>query len=59
VLEDFGRFWKEETDPEARRGLLQPLFELVWPTARRSSPSDRPLRLQTFSPAPLRIRSGV
>jgi DNA invertase Pin-like site-specific DNA recombinase len=30
VLEDFGRFWKEETDPEPRRELLQQLFELVW-----------------------------
>jgi hypothetical protein len=30
VLEDFSRFWKEETDPEPRRELLQQLFELVW-----------------------------
>jgi hypothetical protein len=29
VLEDFGRFWKAETDPEPRRELLQQLLELV------------------------------
>jgi site-specific DNA recombinase len=30
VLEDFGRFWEEETDPGPRRELLQQLFERVW-----------------------------
>jgi hypothetical protein len=30
VLEDFGRFWKDETDPEPRRELVQQLFQRVW-----------------------------
>jgi site-specific DNA recombinase len=30
VLEDFGRFWKDETDAEPRRALLQQLFDRVW-----------------------------
>jgi hypothetical protein len=30
VLEDFGRFWEDARGPEARRELLQQLFELVW-----------------------------
>jgi hypothetical protein len=30
VLEDFGRFWTDETDPEPRRELVQQLFERVW-----------------------------
>jgi hypothetical protein len=30
VLEDFGRFWDDARDPEARRELLQQRFELVW-----------------------------
>jgi hypothetical protein len=30
VLEDFGRFWTDETDPEPRRELLQQLFDRVW-----------------------------
>jgi hypothetical protein len=30
VLEDFGRSWKDVTDPEPRRQMLQQLFELVY-----------------------------
>jgi hypothetical protein len=30
VLEDFGRFWKDETDSEPRRELLQQLLDRVW-----------------------------
>jgi hypothetical protein len=29
TLEDFGRFWKEETDPEPRQELLQQLIDAV------------------------------
>jgi hypothetical protein len=58
-LEDFGRFWQDETDLEPRRALLQQLFELAGSTGRRSSPSGQPLRLQIFSPASLPQDSGV
>jgi hypothetical protein len=30
VLKDFGWFWEDARDPEARRELVQQLFELVW-----------------------------
>ena len=30
VLDDFGRFWKDETDPTKRRELVGQLFERVW-----------------------------
>jgi hypothetical protein len=30
VLDDFGRFWEEETDPERRRALVGQLVERVW-----------------------------
>lgn len=30
VLEDFGRFWQQEQDPEPRRELVQQLFARVW-----------------------------
>ena len=35
VLEDFGRFWTDAHDPEARRELLHQLFELVWIDGRK------------------------
>jgi hypothetical protein len=56
VLEVFGRFWQEETDPAPRRQLVQQLFERVWVDGQKivavrptpafaglftSSPSDR------------------
>jgi hypothetical protein len=56
VLEDFGRFWQEETDPEPRRELLQQLFELVWGDGQKLSPSAQPPHLQIFSPASLPSR---
>jgi len=30
VLDDFGIFWRIEEDPEAKRELLQLIFERVW-----------------------------
>jgi hypothetical protein len=35
VREDVSRFWKDETDPEPRRELLQPLCDRVWLDVRR------------------------
>ncbi len=35
VLEDFGRFWEDETDPQIRRELLAQLFERVWVDAKK------------------------
>jgi hypothetical protein len=35
VLDDFGIFWRQETDPDAKRQLLNLLFEKVWLDERR------------------------
>ena len=35
VLDDFAIFWRTETDPEAKRQLLQLIFESVWLDDRR------------------------
>lgn len=35
VLDDFGIFWRLETDPDAKRQLLGLLFEKVWLDDRR------------------------
>jgi site-specific DNA recombinase len=67
VLEDFSRFWDEETDPERRRELVAQLVERVWiddkrvvairrrPRSSRFSPATAP---ETKSPPPL-VRQGV
>ncbi len=35
MLNDFGIFWRLETDPDAKRQLLGLLFEKVWLDERR------------------------
>jgi hypothetical protein len=35
MLDDFGIFWRVETDPDAKRQLLGLLFEKVWLDNRR------------------------
>jgi hypothetical protein len=35
VLEDFTTFWRDETEPQAKREFLSLIFEGVWLAARR------------------------
>jgi hypothetical protein len=67
VLEDFGRFWDEEADPDKRRELVAQLVDRVWiddkrvvairptPAFSRFSPATAP---ETRIPPPL-VRQGV
>lgn len=51
VLEDFGRFWDEEIDPEKRRELVAQLVERVWIDDKRVVAIHPTPAFKPFSPA--------
>jgi hypothetical protein len=59
ALEDFGRFWKDETDPEPRRELLQQLFDRVWVDGQKIVAVPPTSAYAALSPAALSQDSGV